>query len=73
MNPRVKYIIIGSIFAVITIIWINELRIWVGAYQPIQDFNNELEQQYAKSKQDKVNSIQEKCVDNPDFLYCNNN
>ena len=73
MSPRVKNIIIGSIFAVMAIIFVNELRIWVVAIQPIQDLDNKIEQELEEGRQEVANSIDRKCIDNPDFVYCNNN
>ncbi|MGA9297661.1 MAG: hypothetical protein WBV72_09665 [Nitrososphaeraceae archaeon] len=73
MSTRVKYIIIGSIFVVLTIISANELRVWVGVYQMQRDIDNGIEQQEIEAKQEMLNTMDEKCIDNPDFIYCNNN
>ena len=73
MNPRIKsyiYIIVGSIFAVLTIIYLYRL---VVANQLRQDFFNIGEQEQEEATQEMLNSMDEKCIDNPDFLYCNNN
>ncbi|MFZ0567504.1 MAG: hypothetical protein WAM22_05850 [Nitrososphaeraceae archaeon] len=73
MSTRVKYIIIGSIFVVLTIISANELRVWVGVYQMQRDFDSGIEQQEIEAKQEMLNTMDEKCIDNPDFIYCDNN
>jgi hypothetical protein len=73
VSTRVKYIIIGSIFVVLTIISANELRVWVGVYQMQRDIDNGIKQQETEAKQEMLNTMDEKCIDNPDFIYCNNN
>jgi hypothetical protein len=45
----------------------------VVANQLRQDFFNIGEQEQEEATQEMLNSMDEKCIDNPDFLYCNNN
>lgn len=45
----------------------------VGAYQIRQEFFSIGEQQQEEATQEMLNTMDEKCIDNPDFVYCNNN
>ena len=38
-----------------------------------RDIDNGIEQQEIEAKQEMLNTMDEKCIDNPDFIYCNNN
>ncbi|MGA6921423.1 MAG: hypothetical protein WBY22_00710 [Nitrososphaeraceae archaeon] len=38
-----------------------------------RDFDSGIEQQEIEAKQEMLNTMDEKCIDNPDFIYCDNN
>ena len=71
MSPRTKFFVIGSAFAVIAILFLIEL---VGLWDALQGerYSDSLDfQRQTIADIETENHIQSKCLDNPDFLFCN--